>query len=131
MPLPQPLPDLTSLDLLTSVAQLGSIGQAAVAYGVSQPVASTRLRALEGVFGLELLHRPSGGAVDASRPCSRRVVRGGLEQRALCSPRSRPARSAECPDGPFRSAVQETRSVLMWSKGSATLDLVVRVRPFR
>lgn len=62
MPLSQPVPDVVSLELLTSVAALGSIRQAAVAHGISQPAASTRLRALEGVLGLELLQRSSGGA---------------------------------------------------------------------
>jgi len=62
MPLPQPIPDLVSLDLLASVATLGSIRQAAIAHGISQPAASTRLRVLEGTLGLELLNRSSGGA---------------------------------------------------------------------
>ena len=62
MPLPLPLPDLISLDLLRSVADLGSIRQAAIAHSISQPAASTRLRSLEGVLGLELLHRSTGGA---------------------------------------------------------------------
>ena len=62
MPLSQPVPDLISLDLLASVAALGSIRQAAMAHGISQPAASTRLRHLEGTLGVELLHRSSGGA---------------------------------------------------------------------
>lgn len=62
MPLPQPFPDLVSLDLLQSVALLGSIRQAAVAHGISQPSASTRLRSLEKIVGLELLDRSSGRA---------------------------------------------------------------------
>jgi DNA-binding transcriptional LysR family regulator len=62
MPLPQPFPDLVSLDLLQSVALLGSIRQAALAHGISQPSASTRLRSLEKVVGLELLDRSSGRA---------------------------------------------------------------------
>ncbi len=62
MPLPQPCPDLVSLDLLRSVADLGSIRRAAAAHGISQPAASTRLRSLEGVVGLDLLDRSSGRA---------------------------------------------------------------------
>ncbi|MEO9181187.1 MAG: LysR family transcriptional regulator [Acidimicrobiales bacterium] len=62
MPLPQPFPDLVSLDLLQSVALLGSIRQAALAHAISQPAASTRLRLLEQVVGLELLDRSSGRA---------------------------------------------------------------------
>jgi molybdate transport repressor ModE-like protein len=77
MPLPQPIPDLISLDLLSSVAELGSIRQAAIAHGVSQPAASTRLRALEGVLGLDLLHRSSGGA--QLTPAGRAVVQWSEE----------------------------------------------------
>ena len=62
MPLAQPTPDVVSLELLTSVASLGSIRQAAIAHGISQPAASTRLRLLEGTLGLELLNRSPGGA---------------------------------------------------------------------
>jgi DNA-binding transcriptional LysR family regulator len=61
MALPQPLPDLQSLDVLVSVSQLGSISAAAQAHAMTQPAASMRLRALERVFGLQLLERrPSG-----------------------------------------------------------------------
>ena len=77
MPLPQPVPDLISLDLLASVAALGSIRQAAMAHGMSQPAASTRLKILEGVLGVELLHRSSGGA--QLTPAGRVVV-GWSEQ---------------------------------------------------
>lgn len=62
MPLPQPVPDLVSLDLLRSVADLGSIRQAAARHLISQPAASMRLRALERSFGVELLERSSSGA---------------------------------------------------------------------
>lgn len=62
MPLPQPVPDLVSLDLLRSVADLGSIRQAAARHLISQPAASMRLRALERSFGIELLERSSSGA---------------------------------------------------------------------
>lgn len=62
MPLPEPVPDLRSLDLLQSVAELGSIRRAAAARGVSQPAASMRLRSLERSLGLELLDRSSGRA---------------------------------------------------------------------
>jgi DNA-binding transcriptional LysR family regulator len=62
MPLPQPQPDLVSLDLLQSVADFGSIRQAALAHGITQPAASTRLRNLEANIGLDLLDRSSGRA---------------------------------------------------------------------
>ncbi len=77
MPLVQPVPDLISLDLLASVAALGSIRQGALAHGISQPAASTRLRALEATLGVELLHRSSGGA--QLTPAGRVVV-GWSEQ---------------------------------------------------
>ena len=62
MPLREPVPDLRSLDLLRSVAELGSIRRAAQVHGVSQPAASTRLRSLERTLGLGLLDRSSGRA---------------------------------------------------------------------
>jgi molybdate transport repressor ModE-like protein len=62
MPLPQPLPDVASLDLLKSVAELGSIRQASLLHNISQPAASTRIRSLERSLGLRLLERQSGGS---------------------------------------------------------------------
>ena len=62
MPLPEPVADLRSLDLLVSVAELGSIRQAALAHAISQPAASMRLRSLEESLGLELLDRSHGRA---------------------------------------------------------------------
>lgn len=71
--------DLSALDLLVSVAELGSLGQAAVRHGLSQPAVSMRMRALERRWGLRLLERhptgtrltPAGEQVLAA---SRRVV---------------------------------------------------------
>jgi DNA-binding transcriptional LysR family regulator len=54
--------DLTSFDLLLSVARLGSIGRAAAAHGMSQPAASARLRDLERHVGARLLEREARGA---------------------------------------------------------------------
>lgn len=62
MPLPEPHPDLSSLDLLVSVGELGSISAAAAAHGVSQPAASMRLRALERLLHIPLLDRSTRGA---------------------------------------------------------------------
>ena len=62
MPLPEPVPDLRSLDLLQSVAELGSIRRAALLHNVSQPAASMRLRSLERILNLQLLDRSSGRA---------------------------------------------------------------------
>jgi len=62
MPLVEPVPDIRSLDLLRSVAELGSIRQAAGAHHISQPAASMRLRSLERTLDLELLDRSGGRA---------------------------------------------------------------------
>ncbi|HUY57687.1 MAG TPA: LysR family transcriptional regulator [Candidatus Micrarchaeaceae archaeon] len=62
MPLREPVPDLRALDLLKSVADLGSIRQAALAHHITQPAASMRLRSLERVIGLDLLDRSTGRA---------------------------------------------------------------------
>ena len=61
MPLPQPHPDLPSLDLLVSVGELGSISAAAAAHGITQPAASMRLRALERLLRIPLLDRSPRG----------------------------------------------------------------------
>ncbi|MEU2611365.1 LysR family transcriptional regulator [Micromonospora sp. NPDC007271] len=63
MPLPPQVTDLTSFDLLLSVARLGSIGQAAAEHRISQPAASARLRYLERRLGLTLLQRTPRGSV--------------------------------------------------------------------
>jgi DNA-binding transcriptional LysR family regulator len=62
MPLNDPIPDIRSLDLLHSVAELGSIRQAALRHHISQPAASMRLRSLEEVLNLQLLDRSHGRA---------------------------------------------------------------------
>lgn len=62
MPLAEPTPDIRSLDLLRSVAELGSIRQAAGAHHISQPAASMRLRSLEQTLDLDLLDRSAGRA---------------------------------------------------------------------
>lgn len=62
MPLPPQVADLTSFDLLLSVARLGSVGRAAAEHRVSQPAASARLRQLERRLGLTLLHRTTRGS---------------------------------------------------------------------
>lgn len=62
MPLPEPYPDLSSLDLLVSVGELGSISAAAAAHGITQPAASMRLRSLEHLLRIPLLYRTTRGA---------------------------------------------------------------------
>jgi len=61
MPLPAWTPDLLSLDLLVGVAELGSVGRAARAQGISQPSASARLARMERQLGIELLLRTHRG----------------------------------------------------------------------
>ncbi|MFI6169634.1 LysR family transcriptional regulator [Nocardia sp. NPDC051052] len=64
MTLPPGAPDLEALDLLASVAELGSLGAAARRHGISQPAASMRINALEGRLHLRLLDRgPTGSAL--------------------------------------------------------------------
>jgi DNA-binding transcriptional LysR family regulator len=61
MSLPPGTPELRALDLLVSVAETGSLGQAAARHGISQPAASLRIRALERQLRLTLLERgPTG-----------------------------------------------------------------------
>ena len=62
MPLAPLFADLSSFDLLLSVARLGSVGQAAREHGVSQPAASARLRQLERRLGIALLNRTPRGS---------------------------------------------------------------------
>jgi len=59
MPAP---PDLESLRLLVSVAELGSVGRAARAMGIAQPSATKRLAALERRAGFPLLVRTPAGS---------------------------------------------------------------------
>lgn len=61
-----PAPDLDALELLVSVAEMGSIGRAAARHDLSQPAVSLRLRALERQLRLVLLERsPSGSRLTA------------------------------------------------------------------
>ncbi|HEY8467685.1 MAG TPA: LysR family transcriptional regulator [Solirubrobacterales bacterium] len=62
-------PDIAELRAFCVAADLGSIGRAAVALGISQPAVSKRLRTLEAVAGVELLERSRGGVklTDAGR----------------------------------------------------------------
>lgn len=62
MPLPPGAPDLGALDLLLSVAELGSVSKAAQAHGVSQPAASARIQQLERRLGVQLLERSPAGS---------------------------------------------------------------------
>lgn len=63
MVLPARTPDLEVLDLLASVAELGSLGAAARRHGISQPAASMRITALERRVNLRLLDRGRTGSM--------------------------------------------------------------------
>jgi molybdate transport repressor ModE-like protein len=62
MPLAPLFVDLSSFEMLLSVARLGSVGLAAREHGISQPAASARLRQLERRLGIALLHRTPRGS---------------------------------------------------------------------
>ncbi len=55
-------PDLVALELLVSVAETGSIRQAAMVHHISQPAASVRIRGLESALQLRLVERHTTGA---------------------------------------------------------------------
>jgi DNA-binding transcriptional LysR family regulator len=61
-PLPSWTPDLPALDLLISIAELGSLGRAAAAHQISQPSASARLARLERQVGATLVARSARGS---------------------------------------------------------------------
>ncbi|GLZ49733.1 transcriptional regulator [Actinomycetospora sp. NBRC 106375] len=61
MSLPARVADLASYDVVLSVAELGSMGRAAAAHGVSQAAVSARVRALEGALGFTLFERSPQG----------------------------------------------------------------------
>lgn len=62
VPLSFRVPDITALDLLLSVARLGSLGQAAREHGITQPAAASRIRNLERLVGVALIVRSPGGS---------------------------------------------------------------------
>ena len=62
MPLSPRVPDLRALDLLLSVARLGSLGRAATEHGITQPAAGSRIRHLENLVGQPLIERSALGS---------------------------------------------------------------------
>lgn len=62
MPLSPRVPELGALDVLLSVARLGSLGRAAREHGITQPAVSSRIRRMEGLLGVALLERSSSGS---------------------------------------------------------------------
>jgi DNA-binding transcriptional LysR family regulator len=81
--LPPSTPDLIALDLLDSVAELGSLGRAASRHRMSQPAVSMRMSQLERRLGLTLLQRSPTGA--RLTPAGERVV--ALSRRVLSETR--------------------------------------------
>ncbi|MFJ5548986.1 LysR family transcriptional regulator [Streptomyces sp. NPDC093225] len=61
-PLSHRVPDLGSLELLLAVARLGSLGAAARELGITQPAASSRIRAMETRLGVSLVERSPRGS---------------------------------------------------------------------
>ncbi|MFI6939868.1 LysR family transcriptional regulator [Streptomyces sp. NPDC050418] len=56
------VPDLGALQLLIAVARLGSLGRAARELGITQPAASSRVRAMERQLGVALVDRSPRGS---------------------------------------------------------------------
>lgn len=63
VPLSASFPDLTALDLFTTVIEVGSLGKAAKVHGIAQPSVSSRIRNLERQLGVTLLERTTTGCV--------------------------------------------------------------------
>lgn len=82
--LPPSTPDLIALDLLDSIAELGSLGQAAARHGMSQPAVSMRMSQLERRLGLTLLTRTPAGT--QLTPAGERMVT--LGRRVLAEARA-------------------------------------------
>lgn len=61
-PLAHRVPDLGALELLLAVARLGSLGRAARELGITQPAASSRIRAMERLLGVALVDRSPRGS---------------------------------------------------------------------
>jgi molybdate transport repressor ModE-like protein len=56
------VPDLAALEVLLSVARMGSLGRAAQEAGVSQQAVSARIRAMEAQTGVTLVQRTARGS---------------------------------------------------------------------
>jgi molybdate transport repressor ModE-like protein len=61
-PIAHRVPDLGALELLLAVARLGSLGRAARELGITQPAASSRIRAMERQLGMALVDRSPRGS---------------------------------------------------------------------
>ncbi|MEU7555652.1 LysR family transcriptional regulator [Streptomyces sp. NPDC044571] len=66
VPLAHRVPDLGALELLLAVARAGSLSGAAKRMGITQPAASSRIRAMEARLGVALVDRsPRGSTLTA------------------------------------------------------------------
>ncbi|MFJ3203485.1 LysR family transcriptional regulator [Streptomyces sp. NPDC086989] len=66
VPLAHRVPDLGALELLLAVARIGSLSGAAKRVGITQPAASSRIRAMETRLGVALVDRsPRGSTLTA------------------------------------------------------------------
>ncbi|HET9074108.1 MAG TPA: LysR family transcriptional regulator [Solirubrobacteraceae bacterium] len=87
--------DLIELRLLVSVAESGSLGQAALRHGLTQPAVSARMNALERRLGLTLLRRDTTGTsvtpVGQELVVAARRVLAAAEDFSLCAERHRAA----------------------------------------
>ena len=82
--LPPSTPDLIALDLLDSIAELGSLRPAALRHRMSQPAVSMRMSQLERRLGISLLERTPAGT--RLTPAGERVV--ALSRRVLAEARA-------------------------------------------
>ena len=74
------VPDLDSLALLLEIAQVGSLGRAAVRHGLSQPAVTARVRSMERLVGVTLVERsPSGSRLTAEGALVADWARGVLD----------------------------------------------------
>jgi molybdate transport repressor ModE-like protein len=62
VPLPPRVPEIGALDILLSVARLGSLGKAAREHGISQPAVASRIRNMERLIGVPLIFRSATGS---------------------------------------------------------------------
>lgn len=60
-PLSPRVPDLAALDVLVTVARVGSLGKAAGVHGLSQQAVSARVRTAERLLGVQVFDRSSTG----------------------------------------------------------------------
>jgi DNA-binding transcriptional LysR family regulator len=72
-------PDLVTLELLDSIAELGSLGRAAARHRMSQPAVSQRMTQLERTLGVTLLQRSRAGT--SLTPAGERIT--SLARRVL------------------------------------------------